>query len=251
MVDSTTAIPAIPATQFTQTVAQTNANNAAFLANIAQSVAANDLELLDSNQTTPQSSPANNEGLLNLDTPTLSLFNEVGNNPVNANITGDFTTQQLQEIGILQQDMQALEDAANSNNLLPLTDAATTVDLSAQAQAITTGISTIAAINNPSNSLTTAQIAQVAAILAPLANQPLNPSLFSEIQTQLTASGVNPSQFNLTTLTLVMNYIAAMQPASMAAIEENNVDKIETPDEETVAATEAIDRVAIENGTIL
>jgi len=229
------------------------ANNAAFLTEIAQTVVSNDLQLLDNNQTTTQPDVPANEGLLSLNTPALSLLNEIGTAPGSTNITGNLTTQQLQDIGILLKDEQGLEAAANLSSNIPLASGVTTVDLSVEAQAILNGISTAIPVN-ALNSLTTTQLGQIGAILAPLANEPLTQSLLLQIQAQSTAAGLNPLQFNLSTIVLVMNYMAAMQPAPIAAVidaNKNSQIKVESKDEETVAPASSIDVVAVEDSAIL
>ena len=55
-------------------------------------------------------------------------------------ITGNLTTEQRQEMGVLIDDAQALEDATNTNSIIPLTSDASTVDLSVEAQAIAAGL---------------------------------------------------------------------------------------------------------------
>jgi len=261
MAEPTTAIQAAsppintPAIQFAlATSVQANAaNNAAFLTEIAQTVVSNDLQLLDNNQATTPLDVSTNEGLLSLNTPALSLLNEIGANPGSTNSTGNLTTQQLQEIGILLKDEQGLEAAANLGSNIPLAGGVTTVDLSVAAQAIVDGVSTAAPGNAP-NPLITTQLGQIGAILAPLVNEPLTQPLFLQLQAQLTAAGVSPQQFSLNTIFLVMSYIAAMQPAPIAAVidaNKNSQVKVESKDEETVAPAVSVDRVAVEDSAIL
>jgi len=267
MADPATAITAIApspdttALQSAQTAAlaasaKTNeANKTALLTEIAQAELANEALTLDSNLAGNQANAPNdisaNDGLLNLNTPTLTLFNEANlrNTNINESLTA-FTAQQMQDIGILLKDEQGLEAAANVSLHIPLTSDAATVDLSVEAQAIAEGASTSASINMPTP-LTPAQLKQVGTILAPLVDEPLTQPLLLDIQTQLTAIGVSTQQFSLNTISFVMNYIAAMQPASTHLVEERHDDRIENEDEETVAPASPVDRVATEDILIL
>src|SRR5581483_4197640 len=120
-----------------------------------------------------------------------------------APVTGNLTMQQLQEIAILQQDAQALEEAALADAHAamppPEQNIVAVVDLSPLAQAIAAGGAVPAAAQNPvfappvaSFPLTTAQLAQIAPILQPLANQPLNAALLAQIEAELEAVLQNP-----------------------------------------------------------
>jgi len=263
MTDSATSIEAIMpapdaiATQSAQaTLAASNkanaTNQAAFLTEIAQAELANEALTLDSslgiNPASTQNNVSANDGLLNLETPTLSLFNEFSTNLGSANITRNLTTQQMQEIGILLKDEQGLEAAANLNIPLPLADNTTTVDLSLAAQAIANGTRTTASVNALAF-LTPAQLGQIGAILTPLANTPLTQSLFLQIQAQWTAAGLSPLQFSLNTIVLIMNYMAGLQPAPINAIQTNKTASIHR--EVEVDSVISADEVTVEDNAVL
>ncbi len=170
------------------------------------------------------------EDLLSLNTPSLSLLNEVGTDPSNPNITGNLTPQQLQEIGILQQDVLKLEEAEAFTLGIPLTSDATTVDLSLKAQNLaatgavptasdtsqanaTASTSTTAQANatTGNSQFTEAQLQKLGLILQPFANLPLNSNLLIQIQAQLTASQFNSQQLSLSTIFLALSYMAGYQ----------------------------------------
>jgi len=225
-------------TASSQTTQATNeANNNSFLPAITQAAADSVLP------STPNGFSVV-DSLLNIDTPTLSLFNEVGTSPTNPNLTGDFTTQQLQEVGILKADALALEETANVSTPIPLTGAASTVDLSVQAQAIANGAA-------PVTPLTAAQLGQIGAILTPLANAPLTPSLVLQIQAQLTASELSPLQFNLNTIQLVMSYMAGLQAAPIDAMNAAKMSNVANENVAIDAPVSALDKVAVEDSAIL
>ena len=183
------------------------------------------------------------EGLFAINTDTLKLLNEVSTNPTSATIGGNLTSQQLQEIGVLQQDALRLEDAAFVSNHIPLTNTATTVDLSLAAQ----GIAQVGTIT-PAQPLTAAQLAQIAQIIAPFLNEPLTPALLLQMQTQLNANQPNPIQLNMNILLLVQNFIGSFQAAQYKPAETKVAANENT---ETVAPVESVDRVAIEDNAIL
>jgi len=200
-----------------------------------------------------------NEGLLSTNTETLSLLNGIGSEFVTGQIPADLTSQQLHDLGILKEDVLKLEEAATLSATLPLTAGTTTVDLSAEAQVlanalvgvnnVTNANGAVAAAANVPVPLTPQQVQQAAAILAPLANQPLSAALLAQIQTQL-ATQISPLQFNLNTLFFVMSYIAAMQPASVNAVHTEHEEIVANTDED-VAPVASTDKVAEEDSAIL
>jgi len=190
-----------------------------------------------------------NDTLLSLNTPILSLFNDIRAQPGSASGTGNLTTQQIQDLNVLQQDIELLEEASLLTSPTLLANNTTTVDLSARA-------AELALLNANSNgntqteaTLTAAQIQQAAAILQPLANQPLTPALLVQIQARLTATDVNPLGLTLNNLFMIMGTIASMQTAQTQT-KANNASDAST-DTETVAPVGAVDRVAIEDSRIL
>ncbi len=201
---------------------------------------------------------AEGAGLLNLSTDSLSLLNEFGTEPRNASVTGNLTTQQLQSIGILQEDAVRLEEAAGLTLHTPLAEAATTVDLSLTAQGIADGIlpsqqlsanaQVAAGINT---TLTTTQLQQIGTILAPLANQPLTEPLFIQLQTQVANAGFSPLQFSLRTIFLALQYVAGLLPASSEANAKAAVKATEEMDTEmTVQPVSSVGAAAVENDTL-
>ena len=257
MAESANSVPPIPpssdvaAMQHAQISAANTANNAAFLSEIVQANLETGVAAFDPRQANTPNDFSSGDPLLSLDTPSLSLFNEIGGDPRSTNITGNLTAQQMQAIGILLKDEQGLEEAANLISPIPLTSGATTVDLSVEAQNIAFGLNTVAPAGALPPPLTPTQLEQIGAILAPLANAPLTQPLLLQIQAQLTATGLGPLQFSLSTLVLVMNYMAAMQPAATHVTAENKNERVESEDEETVAPAASIDRVAVEDNAIL
>ena len=245
MTDSISAIQAAPLNTLAMQLAQ--ASNAAYIAEIVQAAVENSLLTSSAGQVKqPVDVLANRfpaEGLLNMDTPTLTLLNTiVGIDPTSANITGNLTAEQIQEIGILQQDMLGLEAAASAVDHSVLTTAATTVDLSLEAQAIASGATAASSVAvNASVSLTPVQLQQLSAIFAPIANQPLTPTLLLQIQNQLTAAGLSPQLLSLNAIFLAQNYMAGEKRANNS----NNAN------EQTVAAVSPVDRVAVEDSAIL
>jgi len=236
MTDATTIIPPLADNAALALTRAHAMNNAAFLAEIAQAQLAGD-------EVPPEPNPdafSGVENLLNVDTPTLSLLSELSVAPENAAPVDDLTLQEA-----LLKDEQGLEEAARLTTPIPLTDNATTVDLSPEAQEIAFGNpAPAAAVVAP---LTPVQLEQLGNVLAPFAEEPLTPPVLLRIQEQLQAAGLTPLQFNLATIVLVMNFMAGMR-TSPYHLTDNSVS---VDDEETVAPASPIDRVAIENGAIL
>ena len=229
MVDSISAIQTTPldtpAMQFAR------ASHAAFISEIVQAEIENNVSAIDAPFFV-------NQGLLEFNAPTLALFNEtVGADPASATITGDLTAEQLQEIAILRQDIAGLEEAANASNHIPLTTAASTLDLSLEAQAIADGSTIVPTVNNP----TPLQLEQLGAIFAPVANAPLTSPVLLQIQAQLTPAGLSPQLLSLNSIFLAQNYLSGVRKAS----------NLESDNKEKVAAISAIDRVAVEDSAIL
>jgi len=248
MVDSITAIQSAPPpgdTPAAQFSARTHhAVDPAFLAEIVQEEITSDLLNIGDSQTTAQINASANDGLLNLNTSTFALLGETGTSP------GNLTAQQIQELSILQQDVLGLEEAANATATLPLASGATTVDLSVGAQNIANGVNTVA-VAGALNSLTSAQLGQAAAILGPVANQPLTPNLLAQIQSQLTTAGAPPPQLNLNTIFMVLSYVATLQPVSNDAIKAGKIISAETTEKASIAPVSRLDRVAVEDSAIL
>ncbi len=214
--------------------------------------------LLTPTDTTLNSNVPINDSLITLNTRILSIFNEVGNEPRSPNATGNLSAQQLQELGVLQQDLQLLEQAAALGIPLPLTENGTTLDLSASATALAStspysnsldlAFDTTSVLNA---SLTPAQIQQAASVLAPQANQPLTADLLLQIQAQLQAGAdLNPLRFTLNNIFMIMSAIAAMQP-SQTAVKATVNEETSNNVEEQVSPVEAIDRVAVEDSKII
>ena len=201
---------------------------------------------------------AEGAGLLNLTSSSLSALNEFGTDPRNVGITGNLTTQQLQAIGILQEDAQKLEEAAGLTLSTPLAEAAATVDLSLEAQNIADGLipsqslSADAQIAAGTNTvLTTAQLQQIGTVLAPLANQPLTQDLFIQLQTQVANAGFSPLQFSLRTIFLALQYIAEILPATPETIARSGVKATEEMDSEmTVVPVSDVGATAVENDAL-
>ena len=234
----------------------TNTNEIAFLQEITKMNGDTNALAFDSTSTAPSATDAFlSNGLLNLDPAadptidpsagpsTLSLFSEFGADLTSAT-SDSIKAQQMHDIGVLQHDTALLEEAATANSHLPLGASASTVDLSLEAQSIVSGI-TVGDING-SVPLFPAQLAQLAAMLQPVAGQPLTASLLQQIQTQLAASGQNPIQLSLNTIYYALNYIAGTQPSQNHAVENTIIQE----NTKTVAPVLAIDRVAVEDSAI-
>jgi len=261
-----------------------DATNAAFLSEVVQLVKANEEQSLAPQTPSSIGDPSSsigdtasdassdvsaNNSLLNLNTPSLSLFSEIITNSSNDNINGNLTAQQIHDLNILQQDMQGLQNASNLGNTIALVPNETTVDLSIEAQLIanetttqntaasTTTAAPATVLPTPipiplavSPTITPAQLAQIGTILTPLANQPLTPALVTSIQAQLTATGISPLQLSLQTLMLVMNYIVGIPSAQLSLMKTNKPINTENNDITKVSAVSAIDRAAVEDSAI-
>ncbi len=261
MADSVSAIPAPspdPSVQFAQALEQSNeVNSANFLAAINHSdeVAASNRTAVNpatQPQTQTQAQSANDfpDALLALDTPSLSLLNEFSTDPRSATISGNLTTQQLQDIAVLQEDTIKLQEAAGLTTNTPLGSSATTVDLSADAQGIADG-SVLPSQLVAAQTLSTAQLQQFGQILAPYANQPLTQPLFLQLQASVAAAGFSPLQFNLSTLFSVLQYIATMVPANtntQAAVAANANNDDDVP---PITETAEVGAVAEQPGTLV
>lgn len=176
---------------------------------------------------------AEGAGLLTLSNDSLSVLNEFATDPRTAKITGNLTAQQLQEIGVLQEDVAKLEAAGVLSASTPLTKAATTVDLSAEAQNVADGI--LPASQIAANSLlSTQQLQTLGGILAPLANEPLTQPLFLQIQTQIAQQGFSPLQFSLRTIFLALQYVAGLIPPE-ASVDSKARLAAQMHDDSTVA----------------
>jgi hypothetical protein len=192
------------------------------------------------------------EGLLNLNAQTLRIFNEI--NLEGANNNGKLTSEQLQEIAVLQADALKLEQASLLSSSLPLANSAATVDLSLEAQEIVLGngnnLNNLAAGINSNGGLTQAQLDEIAQVVAPFINEPLTPELLLRIQAQLANSRiVNPTQLSLSTLILVQSYLAGLQPAPASVTQANAEADYEEPGRvNPVAATV---KVAAEDVSII
>lgn len=174
-------------------------------------------------------------------TPDITAFpTEFGSDSATAISSGSVKAQQLHDLGVLQKDAAQLEEAANASNPVPLGSAASTLDLSPAAQGIV-GRNAVASVNGFAP--LPAQLAQLSAILQPVANEPLTAALLQQIQEQLTAAQ-NPMQLSLNAI--VMSFIAAAQPnPSHEAV--TTVSKVNA---HMVAPVAAIDGVAIEGSAI-
>jgi len=257
MVDSITATTgpfdtaAMQITQAQAHAATTHANEVAYLQEIVKTNDATNAQALDSTTATPPPDPFLTNDLFNLDAfgnPTaapsnLAFLTEFDSTVANSPTSDSIKAQQLHDMGILQRDAVLLQDAAIANSHIPLNTGASTVDLSLPAQGLING-STIASTNSPAP-LTPTQLTQIGNILQPIANQPLTPSLLEQIQTQLIV-GQNPIQLSLSTITLAMNLIAALQPSPYHLV-ENTPTNI---DSQVVTAVTAVDKVAVEDSAI-
>lgn len=244
------------AVQFAQTQAlaastSTNeANNSSFLAAISQ---ASEGDAPNNNAqpalTEAELNAAEGAGLLSLSSPALSVLNEFGSDPRTANITGNLTTQQLQSLGVLQEDAARLEAAGALSVTTPLTGAATTVDLSVQGQDVADGILPASQIAGNAT-LSTQQLQQLGNLLAPLANQPLTQPLFLQIQAQVANAGFSPLQFSLRTIFLVLQYIGGLLPPSDEAVKAAKTEVIAEEAVEVVMPATSVDAVATEDMAI-
>jgi hypothetical protein len=252
MTDSTAAIPPspapldTPALQFAHATdhsknAQSTAAaaNAALLLQLALASAnnaslTNDLLNLGNNQAIPTSDIIANEGLINLDTGTFLLLNNIVTNLGVTGVGGNLTARQIEASDIIQRDLLGLVGAFSADSLIQLGNEASTVDLSPQAKTIAG--ESVAATNATEAStttlptLTTTQLKQIAAILKPLANQPLTLPLLQQIQTQLAAAQLPPQLFNVATIFLVQNYMG----------KENQADDIESSNRELVTPVSGV-----------
>ncbi len=114
----------------------------------------------------------------------------------------------------MQKDAELLEEAANENRHPPLSNSASTVDLSVEARGLVEGNSSPAA----NASLTQSQLTRITNAIEPFANRPLTPAIAQQIQAQL-ATGPNPIQLSMNTIYLAMSLIASMQPSANHSLE--------------------------------
>jgi len=199
-------------------------------------------DVLGDSQANALSDATANGSLLGLNATTLLLLNETNINPLNTTTIGGLTPQQLQALEILQEDVQLLEQAATIGVNVPVASGATLVDLSAVAQSLVGGVGVTAAINSTSNVLTPAQLAQAAAILGPVANESLTPSLLLQIQAQLAAAELNPLQFNLNVIFMIMAYWVGLQPDQSQMLIANKVISASNTNQATVAPVAPADK---------
>jgi len=187
------------------------------------------------------------EALLNLNLLPPSLFNEVPD--ATTTNSGPLTSQQLQEIAILQEDALKLEEASSLVTNIPLTNNSTTLDLSLIAQEIAAANSNVPLSTSTPGLLTTAQLQQIAQIITPFLNEPLTPAILLQIQTQLAANQINVSLFSLNAIFLVQNYIVNMQATQNDAIRTNK--KADSSSVSMVNPVSSIDKVAVEDSAIV
>lgn len=254
MVDAIAPSPAPdPALQFSQALAASNAPNAALQADAANNasflaaISNTDAEIQAN--TTSQSGFSDIDGLLALDTPSLSLLNEFSTDPRSAAISGNLTTQQLQDIAVLQEDTLRLQEAATLTSAAPLTGDAATVDLSADAVGLASGAllpSQVAA----AATLSSEQLQRFGAILAPYANEPLTQPLFLQLQASVAAAGFSPLQFNLRTLFLALQYVATLLPATAANSNVSAKTALKTGEVAPVAEVDAVEGVSEHPGEL-
>ncbi|NBX02480.1 MAG: hypothetical protein EBR02_00150 [Alphaproteobacteria bacterium] len=234
--------------------AAAHTNQLAFLKEIAKSNDETNAHALDGTPATAPTEALFGSGLLNLpasedpnidpsaDPTTLSLFTQFGADMTSAT-SDSVKAHQLHDMAVLQKDTELLEQAAYDKNHIPMNNNASTVDLSLQAQSIAQGGTTSI---NGSAAANSAQLAQLAAIVQPIANDQLTEALLQHIQAQLIAQQ-NPIQLNLNTLTLAMNFIASLQPSTYHTIE--NV--VTQTDNKIVAPITPIAAIGVENMAIL
>ena len=235
-----------PAAAKTDAVANATLINQMAVASAENAAITNDILMLGNTQANTQADLYAHEGVVNLDTTTFLLLNNLSASLGAGTIGGNLTAEQLQASDILQQDVLGLEQAAQSTTHIALTDAASTVDLSLAAQSIASGVSTVASVNtviptSDLNALTPTQLKQLSDILAPVANQPLTQALLTQIQSQLAAIQVLPQQLTLSTIFLVQNYMAG----------EHTTNSSIQKKKETVAPVGSIDKVASEDVAII
>jgi hypothetical protein len=220
-----------PAASVTGTGGTANVNflnefeQAAALQNLGQT-STNQASILDTSEGT-DNSLLDNAILTNLSPQALSALNEVNTSTITtASVGGNLTPAQLEEITTLENDAQMLNttETTTFSSDVSLLDSASTVNLSPQAVDILNGSGTSITVGN---TLTTAQLQQIAGILTPFVNQPLTQDTLTQMQNALTAAGFNPTQLSLQNIFLSQNFLAELMPVS-------------SPDAEQLALNETI-----------
>ena len=140
MTDSTAAIPPAataietPALQFahatdhSKNAQSTAATNAALLLQLALASASNasltnDVLNLGNNQAIPTSDIIANEGLINLDTGTFLLLNDIVTNLGVTGVGGNLTARQIEASDIIQRDLLGLVGAFGNDSLIQISKA--------------------------------------------------------------------------------------------------------------------------------
>lgn len=219
----------------------TNVIDANFLTSLEQSAALqNEAELVSIGQTTANGASAldtsagsdnallDSASLANLSPQALNVLSEANTGATSVNPGGKLTPAQLEEIVTLRNDallLNATETTTFTTNV-SLPGSASSVNLSPQAVSILNGINSSAGIS-VGNTLTSAQLQQIAGIIAPFINAPLTQETLTQTQNALSTAGFNPTQLSLQTMFLSMNYLAELLPAS-------------SPDAEQLALNETI-----------
>lgn len=227
------------ATEHTKSQQIRAANNAALILQVALASAGNnsalgsDLFSIDNNLPNLQTDVVANESLINLDTTTFLLLNKTISDLGVTGIGGNLTSRQVEASDILQQDVLGLEEAAIAPRLRALTNEASTVDLSPQAQAIASSPVAVSptASSDGLPALAAAQLQKFSAIIAPLANLPLTSTLLQQIQIQLAAAQLPAQLLTLNSIFLVQNYLGR----------ENQADSMESINKGLIAPVSAVD----------
>jgi hypothetical protein len=145
----------------------------------------------------------------------LSDANEVATIPT----TGNLSATQLAELVTLQDDAQILNSDQSitfAGNVVA-SNSSSTITLSPQAVELinaANAVASAAAITTAGNALTSAQLQQIAGIVAPVVNQPLTLETLTQLHNAVTAAGFNPVQLSLQTIFLSMNYLAEFSAIS-------------------------------------
>jgi hypothetical protein len=225
------AAPAATSAQNANAAQGTSANGASNANNSTSAfeliTALENQELINAATAASTNATQNTDGLLldgalltNLSPQGLSVLSEV-NTTGTAPSTGTLTPAQLEEISTLALDAQILnsitatETLANNGSLI---EGSSSITLSPEAASIVNA--SIIANVEAGNSLTTAQLQQVATIIAPFINQPLTSQTLTQIQNALTAAGFNPSQLSLQNLFLSMSYVGELLQLPFTDAEE-------------------------------
>ncbi len=237
------ATPPVQPVQNPAQTAPTNTGNASFISAFEQAATLQDEEdiLNIGDASTTDISGSDNSVLdgtilANLSPQALTILSEANTN-ISTNADGNLTPVQLEEIATLQSDAQMLNltgDETFNNDIALLGD---NINLSTQAVNILNGIDPGAGIGVV-NTLTTAQLQQLAGIITPFINAPLTQTTLTQLQNALTAAGFNPSQLSLQTIFLSMNFVAELAPIVPADAEQQALnDEIIT--ENTTALLDA------------